>query len=252
MEIVPLGVGEAFAKTLFQTNFLVKPAEGEPFLIDFGHTAPRALLAAGLKLKCANRVLLSHLHADHIGGLEELGFTSYFVWKKKPELYMPEDLRPLLWNHALMAGMGQQLQDKNMVEAGLETYFKVSTFSGANSFSIDSVEIIPFRTPHAPGRPSWGFKLHDIATGKKVFLSCDSKFHLENIKTYAADSEAIFHDCQFTGNGFRIHASLAELLALPNFFQEKTFLIHYGEDWKKYQGKTGAMRLACQGRSYKF
>ena len=43
MEIVPLGVGDAFAKTLFQTNFLVRPAEGEPFLVDCGHTAARAL-----------------------------------------------------------------------------------------------------------------------------------------------------------------------------------------------------------------
>ena len=42
MEIVPLGVGSAFAKTLNNTNFLIRPDEGEPFLLDCGFTAARA------------------------------------------------------------------------------------------------------------------------------------------------------------------------------------------------------------------
>lgn len=254
MEIIPIGVGEAFAKTLHQTNFFIKPGEGEPFLIDFGHTAPRALREAGLPSSCAKRVLLSHLHADHIGGLEELGFTSFFIWKDRPDLYMPEDLLPFLWDHALMAGMGQLLQGEKgaFFEAGIETYFNVATFPGNKIFSIDSVDILPFPTPHVPGRPSWGFKLHDRATGKKVFLSCDSKFHLQNLETFARDVDAIFHDCQFTADGFHIHASLEELLTLPESFQKKTILIHYGEDWEDFLGRTGSMRLAAQGERYRF
>jgi len=84
-----LGVGEAFAKTLFQTNFLIRPAQGEPS----SWTAARPRLGPLARLdvdpRSATRVILSHLHADHIGGLEELGFTGRFRWGQRPTLWVP-------------------------------------------------------------------------------------------------------------------------------------------------------------------
>lgn len=254
MEILPLGVGDAFAKTLNQTNFLVTPGEGEPFLVDFGHTASRALHALGRDLRSVSTVVLSHLHADHIGGLEELGFTGYFAWGERPALHVPVNLLPWLWDHALLAGMGQRLRGPGgaFFEAGLETYFRVFPVSGETAFALGSVEVLPFPTPHIPGRPSWGFRLSDRATGAAALLTCDSRFHRGNLERFGAGVSAVFHDCQLRTNGAHIHATLEELATLPPAWQEKTLLVHYADDWPAFEGRTGAMSFAREGRGYRF
>ncbi len=254
MEIVPLGVGEAFAKTLSQTNFLVRPAEGEPFLIDAGHTASRALHALGVGLREAARVVVSHLHADHIGGLEELGFTGYFAWGQRPVLHVPGNVLPYLWEHALQAGMGQRLRGPGgrFFEAELATYFDVRPLAGTEPFDLGSVRLTPFPTPHVPGRPSWGFRLEDRATGRAALLTCDSRFHRRNVEAFGAGCDAIFHDCQLASNGAHIHATLDELLTLPAETQGRTFLVHYADDWRAFEGRLGRLRFGRERESYRF
>ena len=114
-----------------------------------------------VELRSVARVLLSHLHADHIGGLEELGFTGYFAWAQRPVLYLPENLRPLLWEHSLCGGMGQRLRraDGGFFEATCDTYFDVRPLAAGRPVELGSVVATPFPTPHSPGRPSWGFRL---------------------------------------------------------------------------------------------
>lgn len=253
MEIIPIGVGDAFAKTLYQTNFLVRPAEGEPFLIDCGHTASRALTDLGIEPRAVTRVVLSHLHADHIGGLEELGFAGYFGWGIRPDLYVPEDLLPWLWSHGLEAGMGQRLQGEHgEFEADLSTYFRVHPVAGPGTFELGSVRLTAFPTPHVPGRPSWGFRLEDRVTGGRVLLPCDTRYDPGNLEAHGAGVEVVFHDCQLVSNGAHIHATLDELLRLPEAWQERLLLVHYSDDWEAHRHRLGRMRLAEQGRVYRF
>lgn len=252
MKILPLGVGSAFAKTLNNSNYLISPAEGEPFLLDCGHTATRALTGLGLHPKDVTRILLSHLHADHIGGLEELGFCGYFLWGRKPQLYLPEALLPYLWPHALQAGMGQRLKGvgRQFFDAELSTYFDVHPIKPRSSFRLGSVMVKPFRTPHVPGRACWGYKMVDEATGGKALFTCDSRLSMKNLETYGADAGLIFHDCQLTGESSSIHACLEELLRLPAAWQEKILLVHVDDEWRGYEGKTGGMRFAREGETY--
>jgi ribonuclease BN (tRNA processing enzyme) len=254
MEIIPLGVGEAFAKTLDQTNFLIRPAEGAPFLLDCGHTAARSLHRLKVPFSTASAVVLSHLHADHIGGLEELGFSGYFGWGTRPILYVPENLLPFLWDQALQAGMGQRLRgaDGSFFETGLDTYFEVRPIRSREPFRLGSVVLTPFPTPHTPGRPSWGFRLDDLATGRGALLTCDSRLHLRNLADFGSAAEVIFHDCQLAVSGDHIHAGLEELRTLPAFLQEKILLVHYADDWRDYLDRTGPMQFARQGHAYSF
>lgn len=254
MEIIPLGVGSAFAKTLDNTNYLIRPREGEPFLLDCGHTASRALARLGVPPDAINCVLLSHLHADHIGGLEELGFSGLFLRGVRVALRFPEPLAEYLWTNCLSGGMGQRLKaaDGSFFDAALDTYFDVRPIVREETVSFGSVEVTPFRTPHIPGRPSWGFFMRDAATGGKVMFTCDSQLSMKNLETWGTGADAIFHDCQLDGDGEGIHTGLAELTALPDEFRDKIVLVHYGDSWPEYVGKTGSMRFGEQGKIYSF
>ena len=51
-------------------------------LIDCGSDARHSLAAAGYSFNEIDNIFISHLHADHIGGLEWLGFSR--LYDKEP------------------------------------------------------------------------------------------------------------------------------------------------------------------------
>lgn len=79
-EIIALGTGSAFTMGNWQTNFLIS-RNGKFLLIDCGSDIRWSMDMIGLSFKDIDAVYISHAHADHIGGLEWLGFTRYFTRK---------------------------------------------------------------------------------------------------------------------------------------------------------------------------
>ena len=142
--------------------------------------------------------------------------------------------------------------DGGYLEPDLDTYFRVRPLRSLAPVDLGSVALTPFPTPHAPGRPSFGFSLTDRATGKSVLLTCDSRLDRDNLERWGARADAVFHDCQLLGGPANVHATLDELLLLPDRWQERILLTHYGDDWKAYRGCTGRMRFARQGYKYSF
>jgi ribonuclease BN (tRNA processing enzyme) len=190
-------------------------------------------------------VCLSHLHSDHIGGLEHLGFTARFVNHTRPALYAPEPLFDRLWPHALEAAMGEAEGSST-----LQSYFETRPLAPGRPALFGSVEALPVAVPHVLGRPSYGYLLSDKETGGRAFLTCDSRYAPELLAACAEEADLVFHDCEWGEPASGVHARLEELLQLPESLQRKVFLVHYRDDWEMYGGKTGAMRLARAGVPY--
>ncbi len=71
-------------------------------LIDCGGDAHRSLARQGWTALDITDIYISHLHADHIGGLEWLGIVSYFARSRddpslKPRLHIRQTLVEDLW-----------------------------------------------------------------------------------------------------------------------------------------------------------
>jgi ribonuclease BN (tRNA processing enzyme) len=81
MELVALGTGSAFTLKNFQSNYLLKGEKN--LLIDCGGDIRFSLKEQNMSYKDIDAVYISHLHADHQGGLEYLAFCSYFDPSKK-------------------------------------------------------------------------------------------------------------------------------------------------------------------------
>ena len=73
LQIQMLGTGSAFAKTYYNTSALIRSNEMN-ILIDCGATTPKSLMRSDLQPDQIDGILISHIHADHVGGLEEMAF----------------------------------------------------------------------------------------------------------------------------------------------------------------------------------
>lgn len=117
-DITFIGVGSAFSKIHNNNNVLIE-VENKKYLLDCGIKTPQALHDMGIQLKDIDGIIISHIHADHTGGLEEVGFMGKFVLNKKFKLIIAEDLVKLLWDNTLLGGM----KDDAAGQVTLEDYF---------------------------------------------------------------------------------------------------------------------------------
>ena len=109
MKLIFLGAGSAFTLDYYQSNMLVEAGE-KRLLIDCGGDVRRSLADRSLSALDITDVYISHLHVDHIGGLEWLGLVSYFVRARndpslRPRLHVRRTLIDDLWQ-SLHGGMG--------------------------------------------------------------------------------------------------------------------------------------------------
>ena len=95
-----LGVGNARASELGSASAVLEFADEPGLLIDCG---PRTLddFRANYERELPPAVFISHLHLDHIGGIEQLFYRAYFTQRGAIKLFVPADLVAAL--HAKLA-----------------------------------------------------------------------------------------------------------------------------------------------------
>ncbi len=220
MEIVFLGTGNAFTRQYYNSNLLIEFSQTN-LLIDCGTTCPASIESLGIDIKRIDNVFISHLHADHVGGLEELAIKHRYIYQKKPNLYVPARLQNDIWQHTLRGGLEFTVDGR----VGIEYYFELHVVKDSFSIENKTFEIIP--TLHIPGMPSYGIFFDGI------FFTNDTVFQRALIERMLEKSKIIIHDCSFVHNP--VHAYYKELLELPKAIREKFFLIHYGDGTKEKQ-----------------
>ncbi|MCX6139830.1 MAG: MBL fold metallo-hydrolase [Candidatus Kapabacteria bacterium] len=237
LEIVFLGTGTAFARRLFQTNFLIIKGDVH-VLVDFGMTGPQALQAVGLGAQDICTILPTHSHADHIGGLEYLSLLNRYMavpaGAPKLKMIITDDYRPVLWDMSLRGGLeyneenaeGKSLSFDDLYDSYAPAYVSNNP---RKVFSIDyhGIKLELFGTNHIPGEagtPNDAFITYGLLIDDRVFYSGDTKFDRELIDMYADRSEVMFHDASLTPN--QVHAWIETLRSLPEDVRKKMYLVH--------------------------
>jgi ribonuclease BN (tRNA processing enzyme) len=226
MVIQFVGAGSFFNLDEFNTNVLLTSKTDKKLLIDCGFTLPFALREANITPEEIDAVYISHLHADHIGGLEWLGFKRYFTANPtKPELYTSEDLIGPLWD-SLRGGMAS-LQGKICT---LDSYFDVKPIQRNVKFYFQEIPMQTVQTVHVMDGfkiiPSYGLIARPIGQ-KSVFFTTDTQFCPSQIMDFYESVDIIFHDCELTPFKSGVHANIADLKTLPDHIKEKMYLCHY-------------------------
>lgn len=263
LEVFFIGVGSAAAKRHDNLNLLLVKGD-EHVMVDFGFTAPRALKAtAKLDVGDISRFLITHSHADHIGGLETAALENRYVgrkFKKKPKLQMiiTEGYQEVLWDRSLRGGL-EWNEEANNRRLDFSDYFDPIRPTWLRNFpreafeaTVGGMHIEMFRTKHVPDNAAgWqaSFTSYGLFIDGHVFISMDTRFDLDLIEEYANRSSVMFHDVQFFPGA--VHAPLSDLRTLPDEVKAKMHLMHYADNFDE-QDISGFAGWARQGVRYVF
>ena len=228
MQLLFLGSGSAH--TLegdnFQSNMTLLADTGRRLLIDCGSDIRWSLARQGLSYRDVSDIYISHLHADHIGGLEHIGFQRKFDPRcARPRLYIDASLPEPLWDHSLKGGMGLISEG----ETNLETFFDVHVVNALEAFDWEGVTLRPVPTTHvtAPGRTIVSHGLLIEHRQHQTFITTDTQYCPDHLTPYYLAADLIFHDCEVGPIKTGVHSHYDELVQLPRAVRAKTWLYDY-------------------------
>jgi len=243
-KLIFAGSGSAFTIDNFQSNMIIEK-DGFRLLIDCGSDIRRALHNLDLTYRDIDTVYISHLHGDHTGGLEWLGFCTYFDPNcEKPTVYISSFLKSDLWNHVLSGGMSSLEGTVN----DMSDYFDVRPVPKNRSFGWMGINFTLVQTIHYMYGyiiiPSFGL-LFEI-DGKTIFITTDTQFCPEQIKKFYDRADLILHDCETSPFESGVHAHYNHLKTLPKETKKKIWLYHYQDGElpdAKYDGFKGFAKI---------
>ncbi len=262
LEFFFLGTGSAFSKKYLQTNLLIIKGD-DHLLVDCGTMCPYAFYTHNTKLAQIDNLLITHSHADHIGGIEEIALIAKYFSQKKVNVIITDEYKKFLWNQSLKGGMSfGELADGQSLD--FDSYFNQiqptpipKAFRPMYKVELGDIDIKMFRTKHIPNsKGDWNksFFSVGILVDEKVLFSGDTRFDRELIDSMLEKYptiETIFHDCQFFSGG--VHSFYGDLKTLPAEIKEKMYLCHYGDAAEKYDPiKDGFAGFTQAGQYYNF
>ncbi|NET31677.1 MAG: ribonuclease Z [Cyanothece sp. SIO1E1] len=253
MQLIFLGSGSAFTigDDNFQCNLLLISPQGRSLLIDCGSDLRFSLRAAGFTPSDITDVYISHLHSDHVGGLEYLGFSTLFNANcPRPHLFLSQDLVNDLWERTLCGGMGaiegQQTQ--------LDIFFQVCPIALNDAFHWQDISFQLVKVPHVHNGQSWipSYGLFFEIAGTRIFFTTDTQFSPQILTPYYEQADLILHDCETSAWPTPVHAGYQQLKQLPLATRQKMWLHGYQPGPKPNAQLDGFQGFIQRGQAFEF
>ena len=265
------GAGGAFSRRYGTTCSLVTTAGGERWLLDCGRQAPDQLHDAGLSWHEMTGQIITHVHGDHVYGLEDFAFRRFYESDGDVGAVMQGGPRPKLIAHSAVVGelwemlapVLRYMPGPEDPRAGtLEHYFERATprqvwgpkhnaWNHAEAFAQGDMSLVARECVHVPGKPSTSLEI-EIEPGRLLWWSGDSTVDLEWLTKIEPRTNIFFHDCTFVDYPGQVHGAFRLLEQLPEAVRRKMVLMHHEDDIEDHRARAEALgfRLAMPGQVY--
>ncbi|TXK76756.1 MBL fold metallo-hydrolase [Paenibacillus sp. N3.4] len=219
MRVTFFGCGDGFSVQQGHNSVLLE-FEQTNLAIDFPESNHNGLHLMGRQLNEIENLFITHLHEDHINGVQKLAlYHRVYPGKAKPKLYVPVGLQEDLWQ-ILRHGLERTTRGT----LAFHDYFEIVCVE--NEFTIAGIRFEMVPTLHIPGMLSYG-----LLCKPYFYFSGDTRLDERFIQDIADDVQMIYHECHMQEDQLLSHTSLGEILTLPGTIQEKMVLMHYVDDY---------------------
>lgn len=237
-EVIVLGVGDTFSE-LHHSTALLLSCDGFRLAIDCPDQYRGVLKDAAdtsgqsLSLSDIDHVLITHVHGDHMNGLEGVAFYKHFVDRKRLKLVCSSELRANIWDERLKASMSQLYDGQQHRELGFDDYFEHVPLSWTDAIQVGPFKIRARRTVHHVPTSA----LFIEAAGRKLGYSADTAFD-PSLIAFLEPADLIIHET----NLGPAHTPYASLAGLPAELRAKMRLIHYMDSFDTAGSAITALR----------
>lgn len=270
------GAGGAFSRRYGTTCSMVTLRSGQRWLIDCGRQAPDQLHAAGFVWHDITGQIVTHVHGDHVYGMEDFAFIRYFESRgadlagmlggAMPRLIAHSAVRAEVWE--TLAPSLRYLNDgRGNCKAGtLDHFFEVIAAAGcepprhnswahAEQFVTDDLDLVARETLHVPGKPSCSLEIRiddDPRSERIAWWSGDCTVDAEMLKELEPRTSIFFHDCTFVDYPGQVHGFFEKLEDLPARVRHKMVLMHHEDnlDQNRERVEAAGFRVAMPGQVY--
>ena len=192
VEVILLGTGTPRPSIeRFGAATLVN-AGGQRFLFDAGRGATIRLQQAGITPNLINQVFLTHLHSDHISGLDDLWITGW-VWQRQQYL----NVSGPTGTHQLVQGLRDAYASDiayRVANTGLEdeqAMIQSAEIEEGIVYQQNGVTIHAFLVDHAPVKPAFGYR---IEFGDRAVVISGDTTYSENLIKHAQNADLLIHE----------------------------------------------------------
>ncbi len=241
IEIQFLGSGDARGSGGRLQTCILARSGGESLLIDCGASSLIAMNRFSVDPSSIEKVLISHLHGDHFGGIPFLVLDGQFSRRTRPLLIAgPEGVE-----ERVKASMEVFFPGSSKVERKFPVAF--AEFVPGRETVLGSLQVIPFEGVHPSGSPSLALRIR--WAGRTITYSGDTEW-TEALLDAARDADLFICEAYYYEKKIKYHLDYRTILdQIPRLGCRRVILTHMSHDLLSRLGEV-KMEWAEDGKKF--
>ena len=223
VEVRFVGSGDAFGSGgRFQTCIALRSSNGL-FLVDCGASSLIAMRQQQIEPRDVTKILITHLHGDHFGGLPFFLLDAQLVSKRTAQLTL---VGPPGLEARLMEAMEILFAGSSKIEPNFEIRFV--ELKPRTPTAVDEIEVTAFPAAHFSGAPSYSLR---IEVEQKVFVYSGDTQWTDTLIEASDQADLFVCECYVFDKDVPLHNSYRRIMEhRERLTCKRVILTHMSDD----------------------